>query len=491
MFLLTRVAKNATFLLFDNRKETNKNEANSETGSVSFRVRSQAHDRRRAMSTSMRKQVLILGGGFGGLYTALGLEETLARDSDVEITLVNRENFSLFTPMLHEVAVNDLDETHIVNPVRKLLSHVQFFHGEVEHIDLASKRVTVVHGPERHAHELPYDYLVLALGSTTNFFGLSEAEHRAMTMKSLSDAIHLRNRLIDLLEEADVEYAVGSRPNLLNIVVAGGGFAGAETVAAVNDFLRESIRFYPNLAEDMVRMVLVHPGDVILPELGPKLGAYAQKKLAERKVEIRVNTKVVHVDENSVELSDGSRVPANTVIWTAGTSPNPLVATLPCKLDRGRIVTDEYLELPDWPGVWALGDCASITDRKTGRPYPPTAQHALRQGKSAAENVIAAIRGSKKKPFSFSTLGLVAAIGRRTGVANILGINFSGFLAWFLWRTIYLSKLPRLEKKVRVALDWTLDSLFSKDLVHLLDLRPPTVSRAQEEAETALVTSDH
>jgi NADH dehydrogenase len=442
------------------------------------------------MSASTRKQVLILGGGFGGLYTALGLE-TLARESDVEITLVNRENFSLFTPLLHEVAASDLDMTHIVNPVRRLLQHIQFFHGEVEHIDLASKRVTVVHGEERHSHELRYDYLVLALGSMANFFGLAGLEHRAITMKSLSDAIHLRNQLIDLLEEADFECAVGSRPNLLTIVVAGGGFAGTETIAAVNDFMRESIRFYPHLSADMVRVVLVHPGNVILPELGPRLGAYAQQKLAERNVEIRVNTRVVCVDEDEVELSDGSHVPAKTLIWTAGTSPNPLIATLPCTLDRGRIVTDEYLELPDWPGVWALGDCASIMDRSTGRPYPPTAQHALRQGKTVAKNVVAAVRGGPKKPFSFSTLGLLASIGRRSGVANILGMNFSGFVAWFLWRTIYLSKLPRFEKKVRVALDWTLDLLFSKDLVHLLDLRTPLISDMKKEADTELVASRH
>jgi NADH dehydrogenase len=324
----------------------------------------------------------------------------------------------------------------------------------------------------------------------TNFFGIPELEQRAMTMKSLSDAVHLRNRLIDLLEEADFECAAGSRPNLLTIVVAGGGFAGTETIAAVNDFLHESIRFYPHLSADMVRVVLVHPGKVILPELGPKLGAYAQKKLAKRNVEIRVNTKVVRVGEDAAELSDGSRVPAKTVIWTAGTSPNPLIAALPCKLDRGRILTDEYLQVPDWPGVWALGDCASILDRSTGRPYPPTAQHALRQGKTVAKNILAVIRGGTKKPFSFSTLGLLASIGRRTGVANIFGINFSGFLAWFLWRTIYLSKLPRLEKKVRVALDWTLDLLFSKDLVHLLDLRTPTMSDIEEEADTALVVSE-
>ena len=201
----------------------------------------------KAMSAPGRTQVLILGGGFGGLYAALGLDAGLARDSDVEVTLVNRQNFSLFTPMLHEVATSDLDMTHIVNPLRKLLNHVQFFHGEVERIDLIAKKVTVVHGSERHSHELRYDYLILALGSITNFFGLPELQHSATTMKSLSDAIHLRNRLIYLLEEADFECAAGSRPNLLTIVVAGGGFAGTETVAAVNDFLRESLQFYPHL----------------------------------------------------------------------------------------------------------------------------------------------------------------------------------------------------------------------------------------------------
>jgi NADH dehydrogenase len=191
----------------------------------------------------------------------------------------------------------------------------------------------------------------------------------------------------------------------LTIVVAGGGFAGVETVAAVNDFLRESLRFYPHLTADMLRVVLAHPGDVILPELGSKLGVYAQKKLAERKVELRVNTKVVRVDEDVVDLSDGSRIPTKTVIWTAGTSANPLIATLKCKLNRGRIVTNEYLEVEDWAGVWALGDCASIMDRKTARPYPPTAQHALRQGKTVAKNVSAEIRGGTKTRFSFFHIG--------------------------------------------------------------------------------------
>jgi NADH dehydrogenase len=432
------------------------------------------------MSSGKRKQVLILGGGFGGLYAAIELEKTLARDPDVEVTLVNRENFFVFTPMLHEVAASDLDMTNIVNPVRKLLRRVRFFAGEVESIDLTARRVAVSHGFDHHHHQLEYDHLVIALGSITNFYNLPGLEERALTMRSLGDAIALRNRLIASLEEADSECVGEVRP-LLTFVVAGGGFAGVETVAAINDFVREALPFYPRLSEDLLRVVLVHQGPAILPELGEKLGVYAGKKLAERKVEIRLNTKVEGVSDQGVELSDGERIPTNTLIWTAGTSPNPLLAALPCKKDRGRLMVNEYLEAPDWPGVWALGDCAVIPDSTTGKACPPTAQHALREGKVLAQNISAAVRGGQKRPFRFAALGQLAAIGKRTGVANIMGVNFSGFFAWWLWRTIYLSKLPRFEKKLRVALDWTLDVLFSKDIVQFMTFRAPTVSHQDDD----------
>ncbi len=431
------------------------------------------------MSTNGRTQIVILGGGFGGIYTAMHLEKQLAHEPNVDITLVNRENFFLFTPMLHEVAASDLDITHIVNPIRKLLHRANFFEGDVEYIDLPNQRVGVSHGYEPHPHELPYDHLVLALGSITNFFNLPGLEEHALTMKSLGDAIQVRNRMIANLEEASSECAVHGREPLLSVVVAGGGFAGAETIAGINDFLRESVEFYPNLSEEMLRIVLVHPGEIILPELGPKLGAYAQKKLAQRGVDIRTNTRVTGVTEHGVTLSDGSTIPSCTVIWTAGTSPNPLLAALPCTKERGRVIVNEYMEVPEWPGVWALGDCALVPDRKTGMPYPPTAQHALREGKVLAHNITATLRGGQKKPFIFTALGQLAAIGKRTGVANILGMNFSGFLAWWLWRTIYLSKLPRLEKKLRVMMDWTLDLVFSKDLVQFITLRAPTVSHVE------------
>ena len=442
------------------------------------------------MDEKRRTRILILGGGFAGLYAAIELEKGLARDPGVEVTLVNRENFFLFTPMLHEVAASDLDITHIVNPVRKLLRRVKFFDGVVDYVDLPNRRVGVSHGRERHGHELEYDHLVLALGSVTNFYNLPGLEECALTMKTLGDAVTLRNRLISNLEEADFECCPRVREPLLNFVVAGGGFAGVETVAGVNDFLREAVRFYPHLRKEMLRVVLVHPGEVILPELGERLGRYAQKKLAERGVEIRTGTKVEAVTGREVTLSDGERVVTNTVVWTAGTSPNPLLETLPCRRARGRLCTDEFLEVEGWPGVWALGDCASVPDPHTGRPYPPTAQHALRQGKVVARNIEAAVRGGRRRPFVFKTIGQLAAIGRRTGVANILGVNFSGFVAWWLWRTIYLAKLPRFEKKLRVALDWTLDLLFTKDIVQFMSQHASAVPHAGRPALTGVSPRD-
>jgi NADH:quinone reductase (non-electrogenic) len=436
------------------------------------------------MGEERRTRVVILGGGFGGLYVALELEKTLARDPKTEITLVNRENFFLFTPMLHEVAASDLDLTNIVNPVRKLLRRVNFFAGDVERIDLAQKTVQVSHGFDHHHHTMTYDHLVLALGSITNFYGLPGLSDRALTMKSLGDAIHLRNRLIAHLEEADTECSAAVREPLLTFVVAGGGFAGVETMAGINDFVRHALRFYSNLKESDVRMVLVHPGPVILPELGEKLGRYAQKKLAERGVEIRVEVKVTGVADEAIALSDGSSLDSKMLIWTAGTSPNPLLAMLPCPKDRGRVLVDASLEVPGWPNVWALGDCALVPDPRTGKYYPPTAQHALREARVLARNITASVEGRPKKKFSFTTIGQLAAIGRRSGVANILGVNFSGFIAWWLWRTIYLSKLPRFEKKLRVALDWTLDLVFSKDLVQYLTFRAPSLSE-EEAAEPA------
>jgi NADH:ubiquinone reductase (H+-translocating) len=440
------------------------------------------------MENTPLKKVLILGSGFGGLAVAVELEKTLARDRSVEITVVNRENFFLFTPMLHEVATSDLDLTTIVNPARKLLRRVHFLAAQVDQIDVENRKVVVSHGFDHHQHTLEFDFLVLGLGSVTNLYAIPGLSEYALTMKTLGDAIRLRNHLIAQLEEADSECCKVKQP-LVTFVVAGGGFAGVETVAGINDFVRAALRSYPHLTEDMLRIVLVHSGKLILPELGENLGAYAQRKLAMRNVEIRLNIKVEGYSGRAVHLTDGTTIHTNTLVWTAGTSPNPLLEAIPCAKQGGRLLVTESLELQGWPGVWALGDCSAALDPRTGKFYPPTAQHAIRQGKIVAHNVVAAIRGTAKKSFRFSTIGQLAAIGRRTGVANILGVNFSGFLAWWLWRTIYLSKLPRLEKKLRVAFDWTLDLIFSKDLVQFLDIRAPMISRREadssEQSKTA------
>jgi NADH dehydrogenase len=428
-------------------------------------------------ASNQMKRILILGSGFGGLYTALHLEKKLARASDVQITLVNRENFFLFTPMLHEVAAGDLDITHIVNPVRKLLRQTEFFNGEIKSIDPGHRCVRVEHGDDNHGHELSYDYLVLALGSVTNFYNLPGLAEHALTMKSLSDAVHLRNKLIKNLEEADFECCGASRSRLLTIVVVGGGFAGVETVASINDFMREAIRFYPRLNEEDLRIVLVEATDAILPELGSKLGSYARAKLVDRGVEFLMNTAVKGVSNQEVTLSNGTVLKTDTLVWTAGVSPNPLLDMLTCPKDRGRLITNKFLEVESLSGVWTLGDCAAVPDPATGKACPPTAQHALRQGKVLAHNIVTTIHGGRREPFTFKTIGALATIGKRTGVARIMGVNFSGFIAWWLWRTIYLSKLPRFEKKIRVALDWLLDLWFSKDLVQFMEVVPHGISR--------------
>jgi NADH dehydrogenase len=411
-------------------------------------------------------RVVILGGGFGGLYTALELEKRLKTVSNVDITLVNRDNYILFTPMLHEVAASDLDITHIVNPVRKMLNRVRFFHGHIEAVDLEARTVEVCHGDEGHPHRLPFDHLVVALGSVTNDRGVPGLREHALGMKTLGDAIALRNRLIANLEAADFECAAGARGPLLTFVVAGGGFAGVETAAAAHDFLEDAVRHYRHLTKAALRLVLVHSGDHLLPELGPELGRYAEQCLVGRGIDVRLGARVARCTEQGVELAGGEFLPARTLVWTAGTAPNPLVESLSLEKERGRIRVGGDLECPGSPGVWALGDCAAIPDGAGGY-HPPTAQHAIREARTLGANIAATIVGGPRRAFRFGGLGQLAAIGRRTGVAKVAGLRFSGFPAWWLWRTVYLMKLPRLEKKLRVMIDWTLDLLFSKDLVRV------------------------
>jgi NADH dehydrogenase len=290
-------------------------------------------------------------------------------------------------------------------------------------------------------------------------------------MKSLSDAALLRNRMVALLEEASLEKDEATRRGLLTFVTAGGGFAGVETTGAVNDFVRETVKFYPSLREEMVRVVVVHPGKFLLPELGEELGRYTEKKLSERKVEIIKGTRVAGYDGSIVQLTDGKSIPASTLIWTAGVKPSPVIAQLPYEKEHGRLLVSEYLAVTGVPGLWAAGDCAAVPSGEPGQFWPPTAQHGLREAITAAKNIEAVVLDRPLKSFRFTTLGQLATIGRRTGVAMVFGFKFSGLIAWGMWRGIYLMKLPRLAKKLRVMMDWTLDLMFGRDIEQMITLR--------------------
>ena len=419
-----------------------------------------------------KTKIIIAGGGFAGLYAAKYFDKHFARRRDVEVTLISRENFILFTPMLHEVAAGDLSPADIVNPLRRILRHVNIVEAEVERIDLAARTIRCSAGVHDSDLEFQFDHLLLTIGSETNFFDIPGVRDWAVTMKSLADATLLRNRVVALLEEAALEKDEAIRRQLLTFVTAGGGFAGVETTGAINDFVRDTVKFYPSLREEMIRVVVIHPGKFLLPELGEELGRYAERKLSQRNVEITKGARVAGYDGSVVKLTDGTSINAATLIWTAGVKPSAVIESLGCEKERSRVLVNEYLAVPGVSGLWAAGDCAAVPDGyETGTFFPPTAQHGLREAIVAAQNIEASILNRPLKPFVFKTLGQLATIGRHTGVAMMFGFKFSGFLAWAMWRTVYLLKLPRLTKKLRVVTGWTLDLLFGREIEQLITVR--------------------
>jgi NADH dehydrogenase len=416
-------------------------------------------------------RIVIAGGGFAGLYAAMHLDKGLARRADVEVTLISHENFILFTPMLHEVAAGDLYPGDIVNPLRRILRHVKVFEADVQSVDLEKRLVRCTAGMAEGELNFEFDHVLLALGSETNFFNMDGLRDWSLTMKSLSDAALLRNRMVALLEEASLQTDEAVRRQLLTFVTAGGGFSGIETTGAVNDFVRETMRYYPQLREELVRVVVVHPGDFILPELGEELGRYAEHKLRERKVEVLKGPRVANYDGQVVTLSDGTAIPAATLIWTAGVKPSPVIASLPYQKEHGRLVVSEYLAVTGVPGLWAAGDCAAVPILGTEKFHPPTAQHGLREGVVVAKNIEAVVLNRPLKSFRFKMLGQLASIGHHTGVAIVFGFKFSGFIAWWFWRSVYLMKLPRMAKKLRVMASWTLDIFFGQEIEQMLTVR--------------------
>ena len=427
-------------------------------------------------------RVVILGGGFGGVSTAQRLEQIFWNDPDLDIAVVSHSNYLLFTPMLAEVAASALEPQHISSPVRASLPHVRFHRAEVEGIDTAEQVVRIRAAGSAAVDTMRYDHLLLALGSVPSFFGLPGMEENAFTLKTLQDATDLRNHVIAQLERADVNTDPEERARQLSFVVAGGGFAGTEIIAELFDLVHSILRYYPNVRREELRFVLVHTRDRILPELGDKLADYALRILRARGIEFVLNTRVAGATPGGVLIEDAPEIPARTIVWTAGNQPNPMLQTLPVERNRaGAVIAESTLQVKGHQNIWVVGDCAEIPDPDhEGTTYPPTAQHAIREGRAAAGNIAAALKGRPLKPFRFRALGMLVPLGHRTGVAEIRGLRFSGLLAWLMWRGVYLALLPGLEKKVRVLFDWMIDLFFPRDTVLTANTEAPTLRQMIE-----------
>lgn len=429
-------------------------------------------------ATVDKTRIVILGGGFAGMTTAENLEREFGADLSVSFTLVSDANALLFTPMLAEVAGSSLEPSHISTPLRTSLHRTDVVRGRVTHVDVDRRRVLVASPHGDDDSEIPYDHLVFALGSVSNYFGNDNVRNSSFDFKSLLDAIRIRNHVIDMFERADRETDESARRALLTFVIAGGGFAGVELAGALNDFARGILADYPHLRPEDVNVTLVHARDVILPELSPTLGEYACRSMAARGVHFELGRRVVDASPGLVVL-DNREIPARTLVWTAGTTPNPLMRETGLEVDkRGAALVDKTLAIAGRGGLWALGDCAAVVDGKTNQPCPPTAQFALREGRVLARNIKAAIRGRQIEPFHFDSLGALCVVGHHTACAELnlpwpigKSVRFSGLLAWLMWRGIYLSKLPGLERKVRVLIDWTIELFFPRDIVQTIDLK--------------------
>lgn len=427
------------------------------------------------------KRIVILGGGFAGMKTAESMEEQFAKNNGVSISLISETNALLFTPMLAEVAGGSLEPSDISVPLRSALRRTQFVRARVSGVDF-ERRILLLDGSGRESagplREVEYDYLVLALGAVSNYLGLTNVEKFAFDFKTLFDAIRIRNHVIEMFERADREADPDTRKRLLTFVIAGGGFAGVEVAGALNDFAHGILADYRNLTAEDLSVTLVHSRDRILPELSETLAGYALVKMTERGVVFRLGVRLLDAQPGLVILSDG-QIAADTLVWTAGTTPSPLIKSLGLPVNaRGAILVDGTLQVKDQPMIWALGDCAAVMDSQTGKPCPPTAQFALREAVTIAKNIAATLRGASTESFSFTSLGALCVVGHQTACAELTvpfaptrSLCFSGLLAWLMWRSVYLSKLPGLERKIRVLTAWILEMFFPKDIIQTIELR--------------------
>lgn len=438
-------------------------------------------------------RILIVGAGFAGTNAARELAKLLPRPEHGEITLVDEDDYQLFTPMLTEAAGGEVEARHIARPFRDLPARITFERGRVIEIGLADRKVTLTSATGNgdstkrdkndkadnasesgeNKRTLKADHLVIALGSVPNFHDIPGVAEHSLTVKSLGDAAAIRDHVLKTLERADAEPDGDGRRASLTFVVGGGGFTGVETMAAVNDLARARVEGYPHVQKKDIRALVVTPEGRLLPELTAELAAYAQRKLEERGVEVRLKTKITGAGEGYVELEGGERIETRTLIWAGGVKPNPVAERLDCRHGKqGGIVVDECCRVPDRPGVWALGDCAEIPKANSKGTYSPTAQNATREGALVARNIVATLRGQGPKPFRYRPVGELALVGRHAGVARVYGFNFSGLPAWLLWRAVYWAKMPGGAQRVRILLDWLLDFAFGRPVAALPPARP-------------------
>jgi len=418
----------------------------------------------------MKFDVVIAGGGFAGAYCAKALGRVLGHNAGQRVALISERNVMVFQPMLAEVAGSSLSAVDVVNPLRQFCRHVNVLQGNVQAVDWAKRELVLDGGRFTRNHTITFEHLVLALGSITDLSRVPGMADYGWPMKTVADALRLRAALINRLEEANLIEDVEVRKRLLTFVIVGGGYTGVETGGQVLDFLHEVKSLYLNLRDAPLRVVLVHSRDHLLEEIGEKLGDYAQGVLAKRGMELRLGVRVTEVTSGKVILSDGSFIEANTVVSTIGSAPNPVITDL-CKQlgiepDKGRIPVDPTMCVVGQTNLWAAGDGATVpwNDQGTVKPSPPTAQFAFRQGHQLGLNIARALRNQPLLPFKYRYLGQLATVGERAAVAEMFGFRFSGFIAWFIWRTVYLAKLPGTMRKLRVMVDWTFDLFFRRDI---------------------------
>jgi NADH:quinone reductase (non-electrogenic) len=410
-------------------------------------------------------RIVIVGGGFAGAYCAQALERALRRD-EAKVLLLDRNNYFVFSPLLVEAGTGSLEPRHAVVSIRSFLRRTRFRMCEVTEVDLGRNRI-LARAPAGEREEIPYDHLILAPGSVTRLPEIPGLAEHGMEMKSLSDAVALRDRAVQMLETADASDDPARRRAFLHFVVVGGNFTGVEVAGEVQIFLRQAGRLYPNLRREEIRVTLVEISDRILSALDEDLARYAADRLRRRGIDIRLSSSVSRIEPGKVILAGGEALAAHCLIWCAGIQPNPLLRTLPLALDpRGYLPCEADLRVKGLENVWAIGDCAVIPD-PGGRPYPATAQHAVREGTHLAENLARLLAGRPTRPFVYSSLGELVPLGCRTAVARVFGFKLSGFPAYFLWRSYYWLRMPGWARKFRVALDWTADLFFSRDYVQL------------------------